>query len=293
VFAQLLTAAADNNNAEWGLTHVDLSANNIGFKGVFAIEQALLLSQQQQRASKKSPQAVTTTTTTTMTVDLEGNLVFQEVMNGVTHGLGALLAMLGAWLLSKRVEHLSHRTVVSCAVYSTSLLVLYSSSTLYHSFFSLRNTKWIFEVMDKCAIYIVISGTYTPFLQIVWVQEPTISMMLLVFQWSCCILGITIEAAYPTWKYRTAFSLTMYLGMGWSVVTCWPAMSRVLPMEATKLMVLGGVAYTVGVPFFIRNNNLDHSIWHVFVLSGSIIHWYCIYFYVTQVEAMMTIPSSS
>ena len=264
-FAELMATAS-----ECGLRDVDLSANQIGFKGTLAIEQALVERQRKNLAP--------------IVVDLEGNLVLQEIMNGVTHGLGAVWAAVGAQMLSRRVQNASHVHIISCAVYSTSLLVLYLSSTLYHSFFTLRNVKWIFEVVDKCAIYIVISGTYTPFLQVVLWQEPIFSVFLLGFQWMCCFLGICIEASYPAWRHRTYFSLVMYLAMGWSAVICLPEVARILPANAMKLMVLGGVAYTVGIPFFVRNNNLDHSIWHVFVLVGSIFHWLCIYLYVSQVQ---------
>lgn len=155
-------------------------------------------------------------------IDLEGNLVFQEVMNCITHGLGVLLAFFGSTTLFAAVRDSSPRHRVSCAVYSTSLVVLYTSSTLYHSFFSMRNTKWVFEVLDKCAIYILISGSYTPFLQIVLAHEPLWSVFLLGFLWLLCFLGITVEFAFPTWQYKGMFSLAMYLGMGWSAVVCLP-----------------------------------------------------------------------
>jgi hemolysin III len=160
-----------------------------------------------------------------MTLDLEGNLVFQEVMNCITHGCGVLLAFVGSFTLSTAVRGSSTRHVVSCAVYSTSLVVLYTSSTLYHSFFSMRNTKWVFEVLDKCAIYILIAGSYTPFLQIVLAHEPIWSIFLLGFLWILCLLGITVEFVMPTWQYKRQFSLAMYLGMGWSALVCLPGTS--------------------------------------------------------------------
>jgi hemolysin III len=73
----------------------------------------------------------------------------------------------------------------------------------------------------------------------------------------------------------------MYLGMGWSCALCFPTFIEVLPKEAVQLIVLGGVAYTGGVPFFVRNNNLDHSIWHCFVMAGGLLHWLAVYIYVT------------
>jgi hemolysin III len=103
---------------------------------------------------------------------------------------------------------------------------------------------------------------------------------LLSFIWLSCICGIAIEALYPYWEYKTRFSLAMYLIMGWSVLICIPDLIQNLSSKALQLLVLGGVAYTTGVPFFVRNNNLDHSIWHIFVLAGSFLHWICVYYYV-------------
>jgi len=261
-FAELIATSS-----ETGLEEIDLSANNIGFPGCIAIERALA-----DRAAKSDLGA--------LTVDLDGNLVFQEIMNGVTHGLGILLAAIGTFLLSRRARNFSHRHVLSCAVYSTSLIALYTSSTLFHSFFSLQSTKYVFEVCDKCAIYILIAGSYTPFLQVVLAHEPLFSVYLLAFIWSCCCLGIGVEAFFPAWEHKGKFSLAMYLGMGWSALVCLPEVTSVMPENCISVMVLGGVSYTAGVPFFVRNNNLDHAVWHLFVLAGSIFHWCGIYFYV-------------
>ena len=256
-FAQVVVPAS-----ETGLLEVDLSANYIGQRGCVAIDRAL------QRRSKL------------LIVDLEGNLVFQEVMNGVTHGLGILLAAVGAWLLMVRMQGAPLRHVLSCGVYSASLIVLYTSSTLYHSFFTMQHVKYIFEVLDKCAIYILIAGSYTPFLQITLSDQPLYSTYLLAFIWLCGIMGIAVEASYPAWRYKGLFSLAMYLGMGWTALICLPQVARLLPRGAIHVMMLGGVAYTAGIPFFVRNNHLDHAIWHVFVLLGSFLHWFGIYRYV-------------
>jgi hemolysin III len=205
-------------------------------------------------------------------------------MNGITHGLGVVFAFAGSVLLSNRVKDLSTRHVVSCAVYSTSLIVLYTSSTLYHSFFSMQNTKYIFEVLDKCAIYILIAGSYTPFLQVAGQSLGDLGKWLLAFIWTCCVCGITVEAFFPLWAYKGLFSLAMYLGMGWSCVVCMPELVGILPSHAVNLLVLGGVGYTAGVPFFVRNNNLDHSIFHLFVLAGSIFHWFGIFWYLPELS---------
>ena len=202
----------------------------------------------------------------------------------MTHGLGVLFAIVGGGLLSERAQGKPLRHVISLSVYSTSMIVLYISSTLYHSFFSMQNTKYVFEVLDKCAIYILIAGSYTPFLQIVLNHNKWWSIGLLVFIWACCILGIAVEMTYPTWSHRKTFSLAMYLGMGWVSIVCIPELVRILPQGALNLLIMGGVGYTCGVPFFVRNNNLDHSIWHIFVLSGSFFHWLGMYMYVATMD---------
>lgn len=112
-----------------GLREIDLSANRIGFYGVFSIEKAL----------KRRMEPIE--------IDLEANMVFQEVMNTVTHGLGIALALFGTILLSERVRGKSAVHVFSCAVFSISLVVLYLSSTLFHSFFALQRTRYIFQVL--------------------------------------------------------------------------------------------------------------------------------------------------
>ena len=256
------------------LQEIDLSANGIGFYGCKAIEDALR--DNQQNMGQRT------------IVDLEGNLVFQEVMNGITHGLGMIMAIFAASLLSAKVRDMPIGHIWSCSVYSTSLIALYASSTLYHSFFSLQNTKYIFEVLDKCAIYILIAGSYTPFLRIVVADRKLWSVYLLTFIWICCMLGIAVEASYPTWRHRTLFSLAMYLFMGWSSLIALPEISTLLPEGCIHLMVLGGCAYTAGVPFFVRNNNLDHALWHLFVLAGSTFHWCGVYFYVARYVATTT-----
>jgi len=249
-----------------GLHEVDLSANGVGFRGV----SSLLLSLEARQ--RKNLHAIE--------FDLEGNLVFQEVMNSVTHGLGILLIIIGTILLSARTSEMSFRHRASCAVYSASLLVLYTSSTLYHSFFTMRLTKDIFDVLDHCSIYVLIAGSYTPYLTIVFPHKPAWSVYLLAFIWICCFAGLMVEAFGRKWKHKSKFSLSMYIGMGWAALLCFKDMLEELPVACLYLLVAGGVSYTGGVPWFVRNNNMDHAIWHCFVLAGSIFHWYSIFSYV-------------
>jgi len=256
---------------------VDLSANRMGCAGCYAIDDVLkarsleLGERNDNGGERKGVEA--------MQVDLEGNMVFQEVMNCVTHGLGVLLSLKGTSLLMEKVRGLPYHYWLSCRIYCASIMVLYTSSTLYHSFFALKKTKYIFQVFDKCAIYLLIAGSYTPFFMIALHHEPA-WQRLLWFIWTCAISGILVEMFLPLWKHKKKFSLVMYLGMGWSCLVCVPDLVEVLSLRAMGLIVAGGVAYTGGVPFFVRNNNLDHSIWHMFVLAGSVFHWLCVFWYV-------------
>ena len=178
-------------------------------------------------------------------------------MNCITHGLGILLGSVGTYILNKKVNGLPPHYVISCAIYSAALIVLYTSSTLYHSFFALQRTKSIFQIFDRCAIYILIAGSYTPILMITFHHKPMWSSYLLWFIWACGISGVFVEATLRNWKHKSKFSLAMYLGMGWSCVVCVPDLVETLPLDALGLMVAGGVAYTGGgkssIPFSLIN----------------------------------------
>jgi len=273
------------NSSTCGLREVDLSANRIGFVGCKLIEAALSKRREffniqgtknlDDNAHMIKPH---------LEVELEANLILQEVMNSVTHGLGIIICLIGSNLLMYRVREKSFTHIFSCSIYSASLLVLYTSSTLYHSFFSLLNIRYLFEIFDHCAIYILIAGSYTPYLSIALHHKPIWSVYLLTFIWLCCVMGNVVEGFFAKWKLKSIFSLTMYLAMGWCCVICIPDLLQVLPQGALNYLIMGGVAYTSGVPFFVRNNNLDHSIWHCFVLAGSIFHWLGVYLYVAPIE---------
>ncbi|KAL7528974.1 hypothetical protein ACHAWF_002791, partial [Thalassiosira exigua] len=229
-----------------GLREVDLSVNRIGFYGVLAVEKAMkrrteVFEERRRRGKEEDIRSV---------VDLEGNMVFQEVMNCVTHGLGIFLALLGTFLLSREVRGKPRHYVLSCAIFSASLVVLYLSSTLYHSFFALQRTRYVFQVFDMSAIYVLIAGSYTPFLSVALRHEARRSNALLAFIWTCGLSGIGVEALMPLWKHKPKFSLAMYLGMGWSCLICMGDLVAALPRNALCFLVAGGVAYTSGVPFF-------------------------------------------
>jgi hemolysin III len=201
-------------------------------------------------------------------------------MNCITHGLGIILAIIGSILLSAEVQGKPSNYVNSCAIYSASLIVLFSCSTLYHSFFALTRVRFIFRVFDRCAIYLLIGGSYSPLLNIALQKHDYTKLLWFIWTYGCC--GMVTEATLWNWKHKSKFSLAMYFGIAWSCIVCVPDLIESLPPQAMCLLAAGAVAYTSGVPFFVRNTNLDHSIWHVFVLAGATLHWLSVYLYVAK-----------
>ena len=248
-----------------GLLEVDLSNCGMGFRATKHVCDGLV---EREHAGLHS-----------IEVDLEGNLIFQEIMNAVTHGLGIIFAILGSILLCNRVNGRPFHYRLACGIYSLSVIFLYTCSTLYHSFFALRMTRYYFGIFDHCAIYILIAGSYTAYIGVSLTKETAWSLYLLAFIWVCSLLGVYVEAFHINWQHKPTFSLCMYLGLGWACMVCLPELVKALPRKSVHMLVMGGVGYTSGVPFFVRNNNLDHSIWHMFVLMASMFHWIGVYSY--------------
>lgn len=304
-------SSKNNKKKEIVLEEVDFSANRIGFHGCYEIERALKASSSTIMTTSSASALATSATTSSsrsignndaittvwtpsgvkisaiahsLHVDLEANLVFQEVMNCITHGLGIILAIIGCILLSSSVADKPSHYINSCAIYSASLIVLFTCSTLYHSFFVLKRTRFIFRVFDRCAIYMLIGGSYSPLLNIALQHQEYTKLLWFIYTCGCC--GIVAEGTLWGWKHKPKFSLAMYFCCAWSSLVCFPDLIEALPVEAVWLLAAGGVAYTSGVPFFVRNNNLDHSIWHVFVLIGAVLHWLMVYLYVARVPVV-------
>lgn len=218
-------------------------------------------------------------------VDLDGNQVFDEVINAVTHGIGVVLGIAGMVLLLNKVKNKPSHYKCSIAIYSTSATMLYLFSTLYHSFFSLgRTTVEIFRTLDYCGIFLLIAGTYTPMFVILFHGELW-AKLLIRGMWISALLGISIAAFYRG-PGETVLRLTMFLGMGWTAIFALRQILKELGREGAIWLIVGGVLYTVGVPFFVRGGHIwevpDHATWHLFVLSASTCHFFCIYWYVAS-----------
>jgi len=243
------------------LREVDLQNNNIGFGMCEVIEASA-------RARSHAVQVL-----------LAGNRILDEVLNAATHGVGCILSIVGSLFLGLGVRGKPATYKISVVVYSVALNVLYLSSTLFHSFFGLGSTVvWVFGVMDHCAIYLLIAGTYCPFLWILFPRDPYADRLLAVM-WAAAFAGMGTNAFYYG-QGKSVIGLTLYLGMGWSCTLRLREMVRRLGPSGTRLLVLGGLLYTGGVPLFIKNRRTcgipDHTLWHLFVLAGSTSHYFCI-----------------
>lgn len=201
----------------------------------------------------------------------------EEIANAVAHGLGAAASIVALTLmLVKAIPVLSALEVAAIAVYGGSLVALFLSSTLYHSFTHLP-TKAVLKRLDHCAIFLLIAGTYTPFLMIT--LHTKMAQVLLVVLWFFAIAGVVFKIFFVH-KFKR-ISLITYLVMGWLVVFVGYDMYQALPSAAFNLLLAGGLSYTIGATFYAaKQYRYTHAIWHGFVLGGAACHCVAIAVYV-------------
>ncbi len=200
----------------------------------------------------------------------------EEVANSVTHGMGAVLSLVGTgWLLYRAIDAGTVLHIVSFAIYGTTLFLLHLSSTLYHAAQPVH-LKRLFRIFDHCSIYLLIAGTYTPFLLLsLWGAW---GMTLLAAIWGLAIAGIVFQSVFLG-RFRIA-SVVFYLLMGWMIVLAAREAWIRVPHGAIGFVAAGGLFYTSGVVFYAwRRLPYNHAIWHGFVLGGSICHYLAILFY--------------
>ena len=202
----------------------------------------------------------------------------EEITNAILHGIGALLsiAALVLCVVFSAIHHNPYAVVSSC-IYGSTLIILYTMSCLYHSL-KINNAKRVFRIIDHCSIYLLIAGTYTPYTLVTlngvtgWVTFGII--------WACAILGIVLNSI-DLKKYKV-ISFLLYLGMGWEIVFSYNKLVAALDKGGLYLLLAGGVIYTVGAIFYGigKKHKYMHSIFHFFVLAGSILHFFSILLYV-------------
>ncbi len=202
----------------------------------------------------------------------------EELVNALTHGSGLAASLIGLPMLllvaSKRGDFLQ---LVACSVFATTLVLLYAASTMYHALPSSR-AKRVLRVIDHVAIYLLIAGSYTPF-----------ALGILRGAWGTSLLGLIWGLAAIGIMHKTLlgfrfplFSTLMYLGMGWLAIIAARPLAQALPPMALVLICAGGLCYTAGVPFYMRDRlRYRHAIWHLFVLAGSGFHYAAVLLYAT------------
>ncbi|WP_338754525.1 PAQR family membrane homeostasis protein TrhA [Bacillus sp. FJAT-52991] len=197
----------------------------------------------------------------------------EEIANSITHGIGAVLSIAGLTLLlvfSIFFGNVWH--VVSFTVFGITMLMLYLSSTLVHSF-PKGKVKDLFEIFDHASIYFFIAGTYTPFLFLA--VKGTLGWTLFAAVWGLAIVGTVFKCFYVKRFLKT--STLLYVVMGWLIVFAWDTLVQNISTTSLVLLVTGGILYTVGAIFYVwRGFKFHHMVWHLFVLAGSVAHFFSV-----------------
>lgn len=205
----------------------------------------------------------------------------EEVANAITHGIGACLSIAALALLVAFASLFGTAWhVVSFTIYGVTMLMLYVSSTLVHSFPE-GKVKDLFEIFDHASIYLFIAGTYTPFLFVV--IRGSLGWTLFGIVWGIAISGVIFKAFFV--KKFLFLSTLFYVAMGWLIVLAWNPLVTTLATGGVVLLVAGGVLYTLGTIFYVwRGFPFHHAIWHMFVLAGSAAHFFAVLLYVLPIQ---------
>ena len=203
--------------------------------------------------------------------------VKEEIANAISHGLGALLSVVALTLLINNA-YISHdmAKMISFIIYGGSLILLFLASTIYHAI-TYQPAKKVFKLLDHCAIYFLIAGTYTPLLLVT--LQGSLGYGLLAVIWSIALAGVFFKIKFGH-QYKV-LSLLTYVGMGLISLTIIHKLQQTLNEQAIYLLAIGGVIYLAGIFFYVQKKiPYNHAIWHLFVLAGASSHFFMIYLYV-------------
>ncbi|MCG6373730.1 hemolysin III family protein [Vibrio fluvialis] len=207
--------------------------------------------------------------------------VKEEVANAISHGVGLILGIVGlVLLLVKAVDHRADAlTIVSMSIYGGSMIALFLASTLYHAIPHQNAKRWL-KTFDHCAIYLLIAGSYTPFL-LVSLRTP-LAFGLMIVIWSIALIGIIMKIAF-VYRFKR-LSLVTHLTMGWLSLIVIYQLALNLDVAGLTFLAAGGVVYSLGVIFYVAKRiPYNHAIWHAFVLAGCACHFLAIYLYIDPV----------
>lgn len=228
-----------------------------------------------QAASSKAKHAATAT----RSHELPQYTLGEEITNSITHGIGAALAVaaLVVMIVKAAVSGAHAASLASAIIFGTALILEYLASTLYHAI-AVPSAKRVFRIIDHSCIYVLIAGTYTPFCLITLGQHGGIGLCATV--WALAIAGVLFEAfmreRQPRWV-----TVALYLVMGWLVVFHLPDLIAELHPTALILLAAGGLCYTAGVPFYVlKKIRYMHSIFHLWVLAGSVLQFLAVVLFV-------------
>ena len=197
----------------------------------------------------------------------------EEIFSSVSHGVGACLSIAGTVvLLVFSVIYGNALAVVSSSIYGASLIILYTMSTLYHSFTN-EKVKHFFQIMDHNTIFLLIAGTYTPIT--LYILGGVTGWILFSVVWVASIIGITLNSI--NMEKAKIPSLICYIATGWVIIFAIKPLIAKVPFLSALFLVLGGVIYTVGIVFYvIKKVKYFHPIWHIFTVLGSAFHYFSI-----------------
>ena len=200
----------------------------------------------------------------------------EEIAHSITHGIGTGLSIAGLTLLvTLAVLFGDVYQIVSFSIYGFTLVLLYLASTLYHSFQN-PSVKRVFKIIDHASIFLLIAGTYTPFL-IVGIRG-ALGWTLLAIVWGLAVLGTSFKALFIH-RFQK-LSVLAYVLMGWLSVVAFKEFLANIPKGGLIWLAVGGVVYTLGVIFYaLKKYRYTHAIWHLFVLGGSLCHYFAVLFY--------------
>lgn len=201
----------------------------------------------------------------------------EEITNSVTHGIGVLLSIAALIiLLVISIQSKEPLKIISSIIYGMSLIVLYTMSTLYHSL--IGKAKNIFQILDHCSIYLLIAGSYTPYTLVVLRGKFGLIIFLLI--WIISTVGIVLNSV-SIFKFKILSQIS-YLLLGWIIIFVFNPLRKALSYNGLLLLILGGLSYTLGALFYYfgRKVRYFHSIFHIFVLLGSIFHFFSVALYV-------------
>jgi len=209
-----------------------------------------------------------------------GQTLLEEIFNSITCGVGFCLSVTALVMLIVSASQVGDAwRIVSVSIYGVSLALLFLFSTLYHAISS-KKVKYFFEILDHCTIYVLIAGTYTPFALVT--LRGAWGWSLLGVVWGLTVFGIVFKVIFIS-RFR-AFSAVVYLLMGWLVVVALRPLLQHLAPAGIGWLLAGGMIYSAGLVFYAwKKLPFHHTIWHLFVLTGSVCHFVAVFYYVLPV----------